>query len=620
MNVYVVDCEGDGLWPSKFYVLSYQKEGRDEVRSITSYDMMRKFLLQPNAIFIMHNGIRWDKPHLERVLGVTITNKVIDTLFTSWYVEPSRISHGLESYGEDFGVPKPVVDDWENLSIEDARHRCQEDVKINMRLWYKHKKYLSVLYDCNTEDDVVHLPIIDYLMFKADCAAEQERSKWKLDIDLVQNTLKSLYIVRTERSEGLGRVMPQIPKMAVREPPAKPYKKDGTLSVTGSRWQQLLREKDLPEDYKEPVQVVVGWEEPNPKSTPQVKAWLYSLGWEPRTFKYEREEDGSFRAIPQVRNKDKELCESVLELVEKEPAIELLDGLTVANHRISILEGFLEAVDDEGYVQAQMQGLTNTLRYKHRVCVNLPGVDKPYGVEIRGALIARDGYELLGSDVTSLEDMTKRHYIYPYDLKYVEEMSHPDYDPHLDLAIQAGRIKKEQAVAHVRGEEDHSRVRKPFKAVNYSSVYGVGAPKLARELGVPEHEAKAMLDVYWKRNWAVKKFAEDQVTRIVKGQRWVFNPVSKFWYSLRAEKDIFSTVNQSTGVFVFDTWLMNIRKRRKQLTAQFHDELVLEIKEGHREKAKELVVKAMEETNQQLNLNVTIKCDVKFGKNYSEIH
>jgi hypothetical protein len=457
-------------------------------------------------------------------------------------------------------------------------------------------------------------------MFKASCALEQERSKWRLDLPLVHSTLETLYVERTERVEGLRGVMPPVPKKALKKPPAKPYKKDGTLSVDGAKWQQLLRENGLSPEHKEPVEVVVSYEGPNPDSSLQVKNWLFSMGWEPATFKYEREEDGSTRAIPQVRNKDKELCASVKLLIERQPEVGLLDGLTVANHRISILEGFLENVDEEGFVQASVQGLTNTLRFKHKTVVNLPGIDKPYGKEIRGSLIARDGYELMGSDVNSLEDMSKRHYIYPYDPDYVNEMSDPDYDPHLDLAIQARRITKEDAVAHVRKEKDFSKIRKPFKAVNYSAVYGVGPPKLAREMGVPEWEARELLDVYWKRNWAVRQLADDSKVKTLGDQMWLFNPVSKFWYSLRFKKDIFSTLNQGTGVYIFDTWIMYVLSKRKQMTAQFHDEGVWEIKKGFREKAEQLLRWAMEETNKKLNLNVKINIGVDFGDSYGEIH
>lgn len=153
-----------------------------------------------------------------------------------------------------------------------------------------------------------------------------------------------------------------------------------------------------------------------------------------------------------------------------------------------------------------------------------------------------------------------------------------------------------------------------------SAMYGVGAPKLARELKVPVSEAKKLLEAYWKKNWAVKAYAENAKIKKVNGQEWVYNPVSKFWYSLRSRKDIWSTTNQSTGVFCFDSWIREFRKVRSQLTMQMHDEIGIEIKEGSRDKAEKLLRDAIDKVNEKLKLNVNLDISVQFGKSYADIH
>ena len=61
-------------------------------------------------------------------------------------------------------------------------------------------------------------------------------------------------------------------------------------------------------------------------------------------------------------------------LVEEHPAVGLLDGLTVINHRLGIVKGFVEMHKD-GWLVAGIAGLTNTFRFKHRKpLVNLPAV------------------------------------------------------------------------------------------------------------------------------------------------------------------------------------------------------------------------------------------------------
>lgn len=611
----IFDCEGDGLVPTKFHVLSYWNG--EKVVSLTSHEEMRKWLLKQKTL-IGHNIIRWDIPQLERVLKIQIKAKLVDTLALSWYLFPNRKLHGLEWWGTEYKLKKLEVLDWSNESLDVYIARCERDVEITKRLWEDESRYLSTLYDTNKP---LGLRIIPYLSFKLDCAREQERSKWKVNIEKVEHLLGILEEDKAERVEQLKSVMPMVTKYVPREYPAKPFKKDGTLSVEGAKWQKYISEQGLTNDHRLPILIPHHEDEPNPNSPEQVKAWLFSLGWEPETFKEVKEKNGGERLIPQIKKLDEpELCDSVIRLIDTSPQVAFLEGLSVVNHRLGILKGFKENADEEGFIKAEIQGLTNTLRFKHTVVVNLPGVDKPYGEEIRGCLEAREGYELLGSDMSGLEDATKRHYMFEYDPEYVKAMSAPGFDPHLDLAVIAGVLKPEQIRDTNTAKKIYKAVRDVYKEVNYSAIYGVGAVKLARTLGIALKEARAILKAYWKRNWSVKKIAEDQRVKQINGQSWLYNPVSQFYYSLRWEKDRFSTLNQGTGVYCFDSWVREIRKVRPQLTAQFHDEICLEVKKGHQNSASALVQDAIDKVNEQLKLNVTLSVDIKFGRTYSEVH
>ena len=96
--------------------------------------------------FIMHNGYTFDMPALE-LLGYDISKtKFIDSLALSWYLEPNRIKHGLAEYGVEFGVPKPVIEDWESQTQEEYNHRVIEDCKIQKHLWLKQVGQLQELY------------------------------------------------------------------------------------------------------------------------------------------------------------------------------------------------------------------------------------------------------------------------------------------------------------------------------------------------------------------------------------------------------------------------------------------------------------------------------------------
>ena len=371
---------------------------------------------------------------------------------------------------------------------------------------------------------------------------------------------------------------------------------------------------------------MLGTKTPNPNSHDQVKSWLFDLGWVPANFKYNKNEDGTERAIPQVRvdgADGKELCPSVKLLIDNNPAVGVLDGLTLLQHRISILEGFLKNANDSDELVAAVGGLTNTLRFKHRVLVNLPGVNKPLGDKIRGSLVAREGMVLCGSDMCSLEETTKKHYMFPFDPDFVEEMSKPGFDAHLDLAKHAKAVTQQEIdeyVAEVQGAKDLKPIRKVYKAANYACVYGVGAAKLGRETGLSRLKATTLIEAYWARNWAVKAACEQIKIKHIGSEMWLQNPVSGFWYSLRNEKDVFSTLNQGTGVYCFDSWVAEIVNVRPQLTAQFHDEIVLEIKQGAEEKCRALLKECINKVNDRLQLNTKLDVDVQFGQTYADIH
>lgn len=631
MNYYIVDVEGNSLYPSKLHVLSYCNVEDGEVKSITTYDGMREFLSRPDITIIGHNLVRFDKPVLERILNIDLGCRLIDTLGLSWYLYDDRDKHGLEVWGEYFGVPKPPITDWENEPLEVYIHRCEEDVKINLKLWKKMESYLASIYDT---DEPAELPIIDYLNFKLHCAKLQEDAGWEINEPVTRANLAKLTQIKEEKVEALTKIMPVVAVYSKYKRPEKPFKKDGTLSEYGIKWKERAEQAGVDFNYTGDIKIVTSYKDANPNSPEQVKDWLFSLGWEPATFKYEKKEDGSTKMIPQVKKLfEPEFCDSVTELYEKEPNLEILEGLSIVNHRISILNGFLEKAIN-GRVTASVGGFTNTLRFKHiKPCVNLPGVTKLYGKEVRECLIAyNDEWELVGSDMTALEDLTKRHYMYPHDPDYVEAMSKPGYDPHLDLALSSGKVTEEQITFYRTAKPDELganskaeykaiyQIRQDYKKTNYSGLYGIGKDKLARELKSTASLAAALLKDYWEKNWAVKVVAAEQFVRKVSGQMWLYNPVSRFFYSLRYEKDIFSTLNQSTGVYCFDSWIKEFLKEREQLTAQFHDEVCLCIKKGNRDRARKMLTDAIDKVNDKVKLNVVLSVDIKFGDSYAQIH
>lgn len=628
MRYTIFDIETDGLLDSltRMHCLCasiYEDNTLIEEVVITNMAELVPFL-ERQPILIGHNVIRYDFPAIQKLTGYKHRGVIIDTLALSWYLYPERKEHGLESWGEDVRVAKPHIEDWENQSLSDYVNRCATDVVINTIIFGDFKNYLKEIYvDQSIER------IMAYLTWKMDCAAEQERVPLTIDREYCKATLVTLNALVEERKSVLAEAMPSISKYDTKSKPSKMFTVKGELTKAGENWLGLLADKGLEADYEGTVEVLKSTELPNPTSITQLKAWLFSLGWQPTIFNYTPNKAGEIRAIPQIQDKDKKLCSNILILAEDNPSVEALKGLFMLQHRVGVLEGFLECSNEQGKMVAQIAGFTNTLRFKHKKPVaNLPGVDKPYGKEIRGAIIAEsDSHLFCGSDMSSLEDTTKQHYMMFYDPEYVTQMRTPGFDPHLDVAVLSGMLTPEQVEEHklydaTGGKEgvSHKKVRSKAKVVNFSGIYGAGPPKIAQTTGMSLQEATLLHTIYWERNKSVKQISNDTVFKEVRKQMWLYNPVSRFWYSLRKPKDRFSTLNQGTGVYCFDTHIKNVRQQGIEISLQYHDEIGFSFLKVEEQQIKDKLNRAIAKTNEILKLNVPLGISIDIGCNYAEAH
>lgn len=661
MKYTVFDIETNGLLKvlQRLHVFSWRTFERGKLidKGSTNNPEVINKIVKEAEFLVGHNIVRFDIPALKILYGIEIPwQKLIDTLGLSWALYPfefnskkqvvTRKNHGLEAWGEHYGVPKPKVVDWETLTYEEYKYRCEEDVKINSKLFSSMMRYLLRIYN-NCFESIFRY--CKYLSFKLDCAREQEEIGCKISIPRAHQHLERLLFEIEEKMQSLASAMPEIPKYTTRKKPKIMYKQDGSLSALGEKWLELLKEQNLPLETEE-ISVLKGYDEANPASHIQLKNWLFSLGWEPTIYVDRVNTKGVVNAVPQITDDEGNICPNLKLLSKDYPEIELLEGLGILNHRKGVFNGFIASADENEMIVASVNGFTNTLRFKHRKPIaNLPKVSKPWGKEIRGLIEAYDDNHIMcGSDMSSLEDTTKQHYMYFFDPNYVTQMRVPGFDPHMDIAVFAGLLTEEQVTDYKRikklldgdGEvtQDEKKLymfytdtRGNAKVINFSAVYGAGPPKIASTLGCSLEFAKLLHTAYWSRNKAVKQVANSVTTiavqvpdadilNVPETQLWLYNPVSKFYYTLRNEKDIFSTLNQGTGVYCFDTWVSKVRKKGIKITLQYHDEIGLNLLKEDKDKVKKSLQDSIKETDDLIKLNVPLGISVDFGNTYADVH
>lgn len=706
----VADLETDNLLEdvTKIHILGYQLDG-GSVRYLwgdTEESRIKAFLthhIKNDIPIVMHNGISFDKRVWQKLYKMDLSKlQIIDTLWLSYYLNTDKQMHSIAALAKDYDVgAKFEVDngDWQSLTREQAVSRVVSDVEINKEIWedfkvrleFTHKQAKHLLDSQmvggkridNEEriwiDGLSRLTLdeyigrtIGYLCAVSEVVAKQEDTGWEIDQPHLKEHLEKLEGLAEISKDKLESVMPSIPDYRARKQPAKPYRKNGELSVSGANWERLVKcykDKEVDEKGTPITRVVkqgeieelVGYTQPNINSSDQIKDFLFSKGWNPQTIKFVRDQvaftawiesrpkEGAAhyewsawkdskpeeRQIPQIK-KDGELCPSIEELAGEVPEVSVLEEYSVIVHRIGVLRGMLESMNKQGKVKAGAHGLASSLRLQHRKPItNLPAANKLHAEGIRGSLIAGKGKVLLGSDLSSLEDRVKVGLMMPHDPELAEEMSKPTFCPHITQAVAMGTLTKEQGDGYVNetlSPEERkvvSGIRGDAKPVVYLSAYGGTYKALVRQTGWPEQRCKDAIEAYWETNWSLNAIADEQViVQDAKGGSWIVHPLNGLLVSLRSEKDRFNAVAQSAGSFFHFNWIFNVLKLQEDkwgkstITANVHDELILCFKdtEEYREIFTDIVNKGLQKVNETYKMRRSLDCDIQMDYRYSDIH
>lgn len=218
-----------------------------------------------------------------------------------------------------------------------------------------------------------------------------------------------------------------------------------------------------------------------------------------------------------------------------------------------------------------------------------------------------------------------------HDPEFVEEMNSDGYDPHLNMALSAELVTQQEFDDYMNGiKPPHvAEARSQGKTASYAVAYGGMPASIASGAGVSMDVAERLYDAYWKLHWSIKAVTEEQVLiEDSRGLKWLINPVNGFLYNIRSDKDIWNTLCQGTGSFLFDCWTDKVLSLQTKLwgkctqTAEFHDEVVYVFRDSQR--IRDVFTKMLEdsiiEVSEEYKLRRELGCDIQFGVRYSQIH
>jgi DNA polymerase-1 len=188
-------------------------------------------------------------------------------------------------------------------------------------------------------------------------------------------------------------------------------------------------------------------------------------------------------------------------------------------------------------------------------------------------------------------------------------------------------------VFNVSMEDVIPEMRRTAKIVNFGLLYGAGPFRLSQELGIPQKEAKAIIEAYFKRYSGIKNYIESTVEKArelhyvetMLGRRrpvWDIDS-SNHLHREAAKRMAINMPIQGTNAEMIKLAMVAIQKHietekmKSKMVLQVHDELVFEVPKDELGNLQLVVIDEMEKA---LPLSVPIVVDCGHGKSWYEAH
>jgi len=247
------------------------------------------------------------------------------------------------------------------------------------------------------------------------------------------------------------------------------------------------------------------------------------------------------------------------------------------------------------------------------------------GQKIRAAFVAGEGCSLLSADYSQIE---LRLLADIAGITALREAFDRGEDIHALTASQVFGV----ALADVDEE-----ARRSAKAINFGIIYGQSAFGLAKQLGIPQREAKEYIDLYFKKYPGISSYMERTkglarkygFVETIFGRRCHVIGINEKNAIRRnyAERQAINAPIQGSAADIIKRAMVRVPVALKEanlnarMLLQVHDELLLEVPEDQIAQTGNLVRKVMEEAAlPSKKLTVPLIVEIGFGDNWFEAH
>ena len=244
------------------------------------------------------------------------------------------------------------------------------------------------------------------------------------------------------------------------------------------------------------------------------------------------------------------------------------------------------------------------------------------GQKIRKAFIPRNSdFELMAADYSQIE------------LRVIASMSKDtnmidafvkNQDIHTITASKIYNVNPDEVTREQRGNA---------KTVNFGIIYGVSAFGLSQQTNLTRSESKIMIESYFENYPGLKTYMSNQIdfarakgyVETIMGRRRYLQNINSQNNMLRSgsERNAINAPIQGSAADIIKIAMIRIydefkiQSLKSKMLLQVHDELVFDVHKKEKELVKKIVKNTMESA---VKLDVPLKIDLDFGKNWLEAH